>query len=68
MMKRGLIILGIGLFFFYQGLDEIKDYLRFYHGIWHMFVGISSMYTWQIRYSNIEEFNFSNVLKYQIKN
>ena len=45
--KRGAFFLFIAICFFIKGLDERKDYLRFYHGMWHCFLGISSFYLWQ---------------------
>lgn len=39
----------IAFLFFYKGLDDHNDYLRFYHGLWHLFVGIFSFYVWQCK-------------------
>ena len=39
----------ISLFFFYKGLDDLNDYLRIWHAIWHFFVGITSFYFMQIQ-------------------
>jgi predicted membrane channel-forming protein YqfA (hemolysin III family) len=41
---KGNLFLIIGSYFFVKGLDEHTDYLRLYHGIWHVFLGISSYY------------------------
>ena len=39
----------ISLFLFYQGLDDLNDYLRLWHAIWHVFIGITSFYFLQIQ-------------------
>ncbi|KAL0490385.1 CA4 [Acrasis kona] len=36
-MFTAMALLGIGVIFFVFGLDEKKDYLRIYHGLWHVF-------------------------------
>ncbi len=36
-----IIILVVAGQFFINGLDEKKDYLRFNHGLWHMFAGVA---------------------------
>lgn len=36
-----IIILVIAGQFFINGLDEKNDYLRFNHGLWHMFAGLA---------------------------
>ena len=46
--NRGFSFMSIAAVFFVLGLDENKDYLRFYHGMWHCFVGISSVYLRQM--------------------
>lgn len=28
-------------YFFYKGLDDLNDYLRLNHGLWHFFAGIA---------------------------
>jgi predicted membrane channel-forming protein YqfA (hemolysin III family) len=58
MIKRALIWLFIGAINFSYGLDEFKDHLRFFHGMWHLCVGISSFYFWQIKVHPGEEFSF----------
>jgi len=40
-LQRGLILFFIGIFAFYKGLDEYNDYLRIWHGIWHLAIGTS---------------------------
>ena len=39
----------ISLFFFYKGLDDLNDYLRIWHALWHFFIGITSFYFLQIQ-------------------
>ena len=46
-LTRGVGILLVAVYFFSKGLDEHSDYLRFYHGMWHCFVGFSSFFLWQ---------------------
>jgi len=46
LVRRGTLILGGAFVCFYFGLDENWDYLRLFHGMWHMLVGIHSFYTW----------------------
>eukprot|EP00920_Eleutheroschizon_duboscqi_P009214 GHVT01021061.1.p1 GENE.GHVT01021061.1~~GHVT01021061.1.p1 ORF type:complete len:256 (-),score=9.19 GHVT01021061.1:761-1528(-) len=36
----GLATLGVAIIFFIWGLDDDKDYLRIYHGCWHIFVSL----------------------------
>lgn len=60
---KSLLWMVIAVFNFSQGLDEYKDHLRFFHGMWHMCVGISSFYFWQIKLAPGEEFSFLNFWK-----
>ena len=39
----------IALCFFYKGLDDLNDYLRIWHALWHFFIGITSFYFLQIQ-------------------
>lgn len=43
----GAVVMGCAVFSFWQALDEYKDYLRIWHGMWHVFISISSFYLWQ---------------------
>jgi predicted membrane channel-forming protein YqfA (hemolysin III family) len=45
----GVGFLFIAVIFFIKALDDKLDYLRIYHGIWHLFIGISFYYLWQLR-------------------
>ena len=51
MYKAG-IFMGISLIFFYEGLDDLNDYLRIWHSLWHIFIGITSFYLLQIQEKN----------------
>ena len=46
-LKRGIGLLGIAVFCFVKGLDDLNDYLRIWHGCWHMFGSISLFFTLQ---------------------
>jgi hypothetical protein len=48
-MLRGVSILIIAISMFIRGLDDETDYLRIYHSIWHVTIGISTFYLWQIQ-------------------
>jgi predicted membrane channel-forming protein YqfA (hemolysin III family) len=41
MFNKGRIILAFAIFFFILGTDEMSDYLRFNHGMWHLCIGFS---------------------------
>jgi len=34
----------VGVFFLLDGLDDKNDYLRFSHGMWHVFISIFSWF------------------------
>eukprot|EP00929_Paragymnodinium_shiwhaense_P116279 TRINITY_DN85683_c0_g1_i1.p1 TRINITY_DN85683_c0_g1~~TRINITY_DN85683_c0_g1_i1.p1 ORF type:complete len:213 (-),score=23.28 TRINITY_DN85683_c0_g1_i1:4-642(-) len=42
--KRALLFLGLAIFFFVKGLDEGRDWLRLFHGGWHLSVGAFCYY------------------------
>ena len=50
--KRKLIIgwglLLIAVIFFVLGIDKDKDYIRWKHGMWHLFIGFSLHLIWQV--------------------
>ena len=48
-LQQACLFMLISLFFFYKGLDDLNDYLRIWHAIWHFFVGITSFYFMQIQ-------------------
>ena len=62
-MIKGIIFFGIGLIMFIRGLDDLNDYIRIYHTLWHIFIGIAFYYLWQIQYKNFvsyaEIYNFA---------
>lgn len=62
MHRYGLIAMVPAVFCFYYGLDEFKDYLRFFHGCWHFFVGVSSFFIWQAKTPEGEETTLSTLL------
>ena len=62
---KGLIFFGIGLIMFVRGLDDLNDYIRIYHTLWHLFIGIAFFYLWQIQYKDFV--SFSKINKYGIK-
>ena len=48
--------MGFGGFFlvgaiamFVKGLDDGNDYLRIYHSLWHVLIGVSTFYLWQLQ-------------------
>ena len=46
-LNRGLMLMGLAIYFFINGLDDENDYLRINHGLWHCFASLSSFYMWQ---------------------
>ncbi len=49
-------VMGFGGFFlvgaiamFVKGLDDGNDYLRIYHSLWHVLIGVSTFYLWQLQ-------------------
>lgn len=62
MHRYGLITMVPAFFCFYYGLDEFKDYLRFFHGCWHFLVGVSSFFIWQAKTPEGEETTLSTLL------
>jgi hypothetical protein len=55
-VQRAILCVIIGVYCFYKGLDEFNDYLRFYHGMWHLAAGAFSFYFLQGYEKNIFEF------------
>ncbi len=37
----GMFFMTVAMFFFVRGLDDENDYLRYNHGLWHLFVGFA---------------------------
>lgn len=50
-LKQGFILLIPAFAMFFKGLDDGNDYLRIYHSLWHVLIGLSSYYLWQIQYA-----------------
>ena len=48
-MYHAFALMCISLIFFYKGLDDLNDYLRIWHGLWHVFIGLTSFYLIQIQ-------------------
>ena len=48
-LQKACLFMLIALIFFYKGLDDLNDYLRIWHALWHFFVGITSFYFMQIQ-------------------
>jgi len=48
-LQKACLFMLISLFFFYKGLDDLNDYLRIWHALWHFFIGITSFYFMQIQ-------------------
>ncbi len=53
------------IFFFSKSQDEYSDYLRIYHGCWHLVIGSSSMYTWQLNSSDHEVYTIAEALSFK---
>ena len=64
-MIKGIIFFGIGLIMFIRGLDDLNDYIRIYHTLWHIFIGIAFYYLWQIQYKNFV--SYPEIYKYALK-
>lgn len=47
--SQGLVLLVLALAMFIKGLDDLNDYLRMYHSLWHVLIGLSTYYLWQIQ-------------------
>ena len=48
-LQKSCLFMLISLIFFYKGLDDLNDYLRIWHALWHFFVGLTSFYFLQIQ-------------------
>ena len=64
----------IAIAMFVKGLDDGNDYLRIYHSLWHVSIGVSSFYLYQLQenkvihyYNIMRDFimNFFNILKFK---
>ena len=52
--KKSVYLLAICIFCFSRGLNRKQDYLRIFHGLWHLFLGINSFYFFQSRIDDKE--------------
>ena len=64
-MIKGIIFFGIGLIMFIRGLDDLNDYIRIYHTLWHIFIGIAFYFLWQVQYKNYV--CYSEIYSYALK-
>lgn len=48
-LVKGSVGLVLSLSMFVKGLDDHSDYLRIYHSLWHVLIGVSSFYLSQIQ-------------------
>ena len=62
---KGGIFFMIGLIMFIRGLDDLNDYIRIFHTLWHLFIGISFFYLWQVQYKDFV--GYSKIFKYGLK-
>lgn len=64
-LKKGMGVFLLALSMFIKGLDENSDYLRIAHSLWHVSVGYSTFYLWQVQETKVmgitEVFNFVKV-------
>jgi hypothetical protein len=52
-LKKGIGIFLLALSMFIKGLDEHSDYLRLAHSLWHVSVGYSTFYLWQVHETKV---------------
>ncbi len=65
----GIVALFVGFAFFFLALDDDHDFLRIYHGMWHMSVGSASYFLWNCLpdgkghdSGNLQSFKLSKVI------
>ena len=56
-MKYGGINMFFAIIMYIKGLDDANDYLRIYHALWHVFIGLSSFYLYQLQEKECLHFN-----------
>ena len=49
----GGVFLVAAIAMFVKGLDDGNDYLRIYHSLWHILIGISTFFLWQLQEKEI---------------
>jgi predicted membrane channel-forming protein YqfA (hemolysin III family) len=64
-MVKGGIFFAIGVVMFIRGLDDLNDYIRIYHTLWHIFIGTAFYYLWQAQYKNYV--TYTEIYKYFLK-
>lgn len=47
-LKRGLPFILVGLLAFIKGLDDQHDYLRLWHGLWHISIATGTYHIFQV--------------------
>ena len=62
---KGGILFGIGLIMFIRGLDDLNDYIRIYHTLWHLFIGTAFYFLWQVQYKDFV--GFTQIYQYGLK-
>ena len=66
-LLTGLICFCCAFIGFFKGLNEFTDYLRMWHGSWHMMIGLGSFFMWQAKTPLGEEIYFSNLFTKPIR-
>ena len=64
--QKGFFFLIFAIAMFIRGLDDANDYLRIYHSFWHVLIGISTFYLWQLQ--NIKIIGIKEILVFSINN
>ena len=64
-LVKGLIFFGIGLIMFIRGLDDLNDYIRIFHTLWHLFIGTAFFYLWQVQYKDFV--SYSKIYEFSLK-
>jgi len=65
-LGKSIFFVMIAAFCFGRGLNEFQDYLRIFHGFWHLNIYIANFYFWQIRLPLGVEITWSNFWKKQM--
>ena len=50
-------------YFFYRGLDDYNDYLRFYHGMWHLFISFFAFWMWQSKLFGTDQYQIKHIFQ-----
>ena len=53
----------VAFIFFYLGLDQKRDQYRAFHGLWHSFTGLASIYHWRVIVSHRERTDIADTVK-----